>query len=577
MSKRLESGAFLIIAIMLMVVVAIMAVTLGFLSTSSSGSNTLHTASGRAFYAALSGLEVATGLLSGPTESRRLDCTDGSAGSLEGSGYVTKAGLGSTGVSGAFTVTTDTGTFDYHPTTPARLSSALSAITTTTMVPVNTVTGYASVGLIMIDRERIDYAGTSTSSATCNGAAACFTGVTRGAGETAVASHASTTPVGQLQCRITSTGGYPNLTATPTAQRVLTQATQMEETWAVGAAGTGAATQPWFVRYRDNAWADFSYSGSPRNVQLNAVNMLSYAEGYAVGAASGGTTYTILRWTGSSWFALPAASLPAAVNTALNSVYCVTAADCHAVGNQSGGELYLRLASVGGNWTRIAVSGSIPNVNLNSVYCVSSTLCWAVGAASGGELITYWTGGPAWARQPVSTIPDVTLTEVRCWNANLCWVVGAASGGNTVFGKWVGGTPGTTAWQFNAGEQPSPSVNVQMNSVDCASATNCWSVGNAVGGNAAIMRWQGSGRWTPVTLSPAVNANLNTVRCVSTISCWAVGNVVGGSEFIIRWDGKSWTRIGAAGGAVGDRSLLGVGIIAAESDRAAAMRRESFP
>lgn len=580
MSKRLESGAFLIIAIMLVVVVAIMAVTLGYLSTSSSGANTLHTASGRAFFAALSGLDVATGLLAGPGESRRLDCTDGTAGSLTGNGLVTKASMDASGESGAFTVTTRSGVFDYHPATPARLSSALSAVSTTTAVPVSTITGYATEGLIMIDRERIDYAGVSTATTTCMGASACFIGVTRGAGDTDVAAHASNTPVGQLQCRITATGGYPNLTSTPTAQRVVTQATQMEETWAVGAAGGGSTTRPWFVRYRDNGWSDFSYSGSPRNAQLNEISMLSYAEGYAVGAASPApnTNYTILRWTGSSWFALPAASLPAAVGATLNSVYCVTAGDCHAVGNNSTNELFLRLASVGGNWTRLAASAALPNVNFNSVYCVSSTLCWAVGVVSTGELIAYWTGGPAWARQPATaTVPNVALTEVRCWDANLCWIVGAANGGNATFIKWVGGTPGTTGWQYNAAEQPSPAVNVQLNSVVCASATDCWAVGNAVGSNAAIFRWQGSGRWTRVTLSPAVNAALNTVRCSSTISCWAVGNVVGGSEFIIRWDGRTWTRVGGAGGTVGDRSLLSVSITAAASDRAAALRREFFP
>ena len=586
MSRRLESGAFLIVSIMLIVVVAIMTVTLGYFSTSSGGANTLHTASGRAFFAALAGLDVGTGLLAGPGESRRLDCTDGLSTSLEGNGFVTKAYIGATGVSGAFTVTTDTGSLDYHPTTPAFITPSLSAITTSTVIGVNTVTGYATAGLVMIDRERIDYTGTSTSSSTCGGSPACFVGVTRGAGGTAVASHSSSTPVGQLQCRITSTGGYPNLTVAPTAQRVVAQATQMEEAWAVGAAGAGAATQPWFVRYSDNAWADFNYTGSTRNSQLNAVNMISYADGYAVGAVSG-THFTILRWTGRSWFALPAASLPPAANVPLNSVFCVTAGDCHAVGNTSvspAGEVFLRLTSVGGSWTKLAPIAAIPQTNFTSVYCVSTNFCWAVGNASGGAEQFAWfnaSAGAAWNRQATSAaVPNVNFLEVRCWDVNLCWAVGAVSGGNGTFAKWVGGALGTANWQFNAADQPSPAVNTQVNSVTCTSSSDCWAVGNAVGGNAAIFRWLGgASRWTPVTLSPAVNANLNTIRCTSTISCWAVGNAVGGTvKFILRWDGKSWTRIlGVAGGAVGDRNLLSVFPIAAASDRAAAFRREVFP
>lgn len=568
----------MIISIMLVVVVAIMTVALGYFSTSSGGANTLHTASGRTFFAALAGLDVATGLLSGPNESGRLDCTDGLAASLEGNGRVTRAYIGSEGASGAFSVTTDGSTFDYHPASPAVILSTLAAVTTTTVLGVGSTAGYATAGSVMLDRERIDYTGTAGSAAICGATTNCFTGITRGAGGTAVASHPTFTPVGQYQCRITATGGYPNLTVTPTAQRVVAQATQMDEVWAVGAAGGGAPTRPWFVRYRDNAWSDYNHTGEVRNVQLNAVSMLSYAEGYAVGAASGAANYTILRWTGGTWFALPAASLPAAVNATLNSVYCVTANDCHAVGNVATNELFLRLTTVGGNWTRLAASAAIPNTNFNSVYCVSSTLCWAVGNNSGGETITYWTGGPAWALQPrVAALPDVNLLEVRCWNANLCWAVGAVSGTNATIIKWAGGTPGTTAWQYNIGEQASPAINGQLNSVVCPAANDCWAVGNAVGANASIARWRGSGAWQRYTLAPAVNANLNTVRCASTINCWAVGNVVGGSEFIIRWDGQTWTRVGAAGGAVGDRNLLSVYVIGPVSDRAPAIRREVFP
>jgi len=59
-SRLRQRGQLLIAGIVLIVVVALMISTLGFLYVSNQGSSTLHNSSGRAYYAAKSGIEFAS-------------------------------------------------------------------------------------------------------------------------------------------------------------------------------------------------------------------------------------------------------------------------------------------------------------------------------------------------------------------------------------------------------------------------------------------------------------------------------------------------------------------------------------
>jgi hypothetical protein len=518
-----QRGAVLITGIVLIVVIAVMVATLGFLYVANLRSSSLHSSSEQAYFAAYSGLERATRAVNSPIlagavapDVNRVPCAG-----LTGNAAVTNVNV--VAGKGQFTAT---GGAAVSPATPVTLNGALTAAAT--VIPVTTLAalgGYSASGRIMIDRELIDYSGTSNVAAVC-GAAPCFVGARRGAAGTTAAAHATGTRVGQFQCNIQSRGGVPDL-ASPRAVRILSQGTQLQEGWAVGAAGgAGSGQRPWFVRFRESAWTDFGNAAFTQNTQLNSVFMLSNADGWAVGNAFGGA---------------------------------------------GGGEaIYQWRVTPAPGWIRVGPVAAVPNANLNSVHCLSANSCWAVGNNSGGELMVRWTGGPNWARVgPVGAIPNVNLRSVYCVADNDCWAVGAASGGNAVIARWTG------AANWSNGPAAAPAVNAQLNSVFCVSTNDCWAVGNNSAGE-LILRWAGGPNWTRVAPIAAIpDTNLNSVFCVRGDDCWAVGNASGGAEVIIRWDGTSWTRVPVSG-AIANRNLLSVFVIGA-SQRAPSSRQEVYP
>src|SRR2546428_6024358 len=104
----------------------------------------------------------------------------------------------------------------------------------------------------------------------------------------------------------------------------------------------------------------------------------------------------------------------------------------------------------------------------------------------------------------------------------------------------------------------SPNANVaqMFNGVACASASDCWAVGNRY--NSEVLRdvtliehWNGTS-WTIVTSPNATTPDnfiednfLNGVACASASECWAVGDhsYPGEQPLIERWDGTSWTVV----------------------------------
>jgi hypothetical protein len=80
-----------------------------------------------------------------------------------------------------------------------------------TTIPVVSTANYGPYGRIMIDRELIDYTGTTANS---------FTGALRGRDGTLATLHVAGTRVGQSQCTVTSTGGVTDLTTAARGRRV---------------------------------------------------------------------------------------------------------------------------------------------------------------------------------------------------------------------------------------------------------------------------------------------------------------------------------------------------------------------
>jgi len=124
---------------------------------------------------------------------------------------------------------------------------------------------------------------------------------------------------------------------------------------------------------------------------------------------------------------------------------------------------------------------------------------------------------------PVTSPVRNTLDSVYCASASDCWAVGLFP---CRIIQW-----NSASWDAL---QPLPSSigSAGLFSVFCVSAYDCW----AVGGLGTIIQFNGAA-WTTVT-SPTYEGLLS-VFCVSTSDCWAVGY----DGTIIQWTGSSWKTV----------------------------------
>jgi hypothetical protein len=200
----LQRGQFLVAGIVLIVVIALMIATLGYLYVSGESAGTLHGQSERAYFAARSGVEYSSG-----------QYFNGSACSS-----LNNAGVPVGGAAVTFTLTPTL----YAPLTLTATTAALTTASTT--VPVTSAALYAPYGRVLIDSELINY----TSRTGTN-----FNGLTRGVGGTTAAAHASGVTVSQNVCIVSSTGTAGN------AKRVVEGALGAGTTASPGALGTMGA------------------------------------------------------------------------------------------------------------------------------------------------------------------------------------------------------------------------------------------------------------------------------------------------------------------------------------------------
>jgi hypothetical protein len=172
-SARRQRGQLIVAGIVLIVVVALMISTLGFLYVSNQSSGILHNSSGRAYYAARSGIEFSSGQYFNGSGCSSLNNSNVAVGN------------------GTLTLTPTL----FAPLAPTATTAALTAASTS--IPVTSTAGYALHGRLLIDSELINY--TSTTGTT-------FDGLTRGVGGTTAAAHATGATVSQNVCLIRSSG-----------------------------------------------------------------------------------------------------------------------------------------------------------------------------------------------------------------------------------------------------------------------------------------------------------------------------------------------------------------------------------
>lgn len=521
-STRQQQGFLLMTAVVLIVIAALVLTVMVFFSITGNQATVRHLGSKQALFIAGTGLERGVRALLSPVLGERLDCA-----AVTGDINLTNIAFGE----GRFTVT---GSASSYPAVPTTLKIGISATDTT--VPVNSLTGYAAAGRVLIGAEAIDYAEVEPADdAICGGAgrAPCLVGAARGRDVTTAATHVAGSPVGQYQCDLQAEGGVPDLTA-PRGNRILKQGVQLQEGWAVGNNGN-------LFRWNNLAWTNVA---APVATQMNSVSMLSYADGWAVGDQSGGEV--ILRWTGGpNWTRLgPIGAIP---NTNLNSLECVNSDYCWAVGDASGGEVILQWTG-GPNWTRLGPIGAIDNTNLNAVHCFAINDCWAVGDAynppgpSPNQEIILRRGPvlPSWTQLASSlAVPNENLNAVHCVASNDCWAVGNAGGGgerpNII--HWNG-----TAWSL---QNSGLNINEDLFGVFCVATDDCWAVGTSGGGAAQrplILHWNGTA-WSTRNSNLNINQDLSGIYCVTANDCWAVGNAGGGGRrpLLLHWDGTAWS------------------------------------
>jgi hypothetical protein len=231
----------------------------------------------------------------------------------------------------------------------------------------------------------------------------------------------------------------------------------------------------------------------------------------------------------------------------------------------------------------LSVDGADPSVEGGQVrkpragFTMSRALlcCW-IGGIPAAALLPLVPGAAlaASARMPVASISPNTaenniLYSVSCASASECWTVGQYQVGSiyqTLVEKWDG-----SSWSIVS----SPNAGAQSNwldSVTCASLSECWAVGWYDVGSiyqTLIEGWDGSS-WSIVS-SPNLTSSqdrLLSVACESTSECWAVGDSLGNGDpltqtLIQEYNGTAWSVVASAdlGSAWG--SLSGVTCVSA--------------
>jgi hypothetical protein len=238
-----------------------------------------------------------------------------------------------------------------------------------------------------------------------------------------------------------------------------------------------------------------SPNSQPIESYLQDVACTSSSDCWVVGKAANVITglyeTQVEHWDGIAW---ALANSPNSPNTAadnyLQSVTCTSASDCWAVGftlDRSTG-IFQNLAERydGTSWTLAATpdtSNTMTNI-LSGVTCTSSSDCWAAGYSDPGPGLGYRTllerwDGTAWTIVPspnTSANRSNFLYSVKCTSASDCWAIGMYYNGmadQTLIERWDG-----TAWTMVPSPNTSSTEYNDLQRVTCASASDCWSVGN---------------------------------------------------------------------------------------------------
>ncbi len=314
---------------------------------------------------------------------------------------------------------------------------------------------------------------------------------------------------------------------------------------------------PSLQRWDTTAWSNATALLPTGLDELNAVSMLNYADGWAVGDRTSGNA-TIVRWNGSAWTSVPPSPT---INRDLEGVHAVSANEAWVVGDRRGcpGNRLTILRWNGSAWQcspGIPTQGTVDE-NLRGIHMLDSNNDgvaddgWAVGNRDNNNFVLLrWnnscnggsTGTNSWAYCPVNSGNRERLNSVYCVDTNNCWAVGQDRNNLMVILRWTGG-PAWTEQSFNP-----PGNSRDLNAVYCVTSNDCWATGDRDGNNFVFARWNGAA-WSKVTVNSGNRENLDGVSCTHANDCWAVGRERNNNFTFVHWDGSAWTSQAVAGAA----------------------------
>lgn len=506
-----EQGYFLFLAVVFIVVIGVMGVLISYMLGNRARLSVAQLNGYQSTYIAESGLEAGARLLTMPTLSgspSRVSCA-----ALTGTASVTNASMST----GTFTVTTINSSPIYA------FSSLSGALTSSnTSLTLTSAASFAPSGRVVVDGEVIQYNSKSGNT---------LQSLIRGSAGTLASSHASGASVSQFQCSISSRAGIPSI-ASPAYQRELQWSIQLQNAWAVGARSGNVLTHVNWNRNTALSWTDVSVTGTSSNrANMNAVSLLTDADGWAVGDANG-TNFTFTRWNGSAWTISQLAGACSAQH--LLGISMVSATEGWAVGVRNTTTCrgstyrYAILKWNGSAWSKLTSgipADSSTNQNLNEVHVIDTdgdgvgNIGFAVG--NSGRILQY--NGSTWT---VSSPTTQNLFGIYVVSASEAWAVGAAG----VILKWNG-----SSWSSIT----SPTT-VQLNSVFMidTDGDGLANIGWGVGNSGRIVSYNGS-TWSTTTSG---TANLLSVTAFNSKDVWAVG----ASGTARHWDGSAWTLVSSA-------------------------------
>jgi hypothetical protein len=156
----------------------------------------------------------------------------------------------------------------------------------------------------------------------------------------------------------------------------------------------------------------------------------------------------------------------------------------------------------------------------------------------------------AWQVQKTQNplVKDEVFYGTSCTSTSSCVAVGYRLGNKgaevTLAEVWNG-----TSWSMTKTPNPAGSVESQLSSVSCVSATDCVAVGQVegqIGQQPLAESWNGTS-WTAEDISTGgIFAALDGVSCTTADQCMAVGSIdsfKGGQKALAEyWNGTTWTK-----------------------------------